>query len=133
MRAARVAVLAWGLLIAACGDDSDVSPSTTTTTTAPQSEARPASTSDDVVLACLGSEGTPEDVQALWDLVSVPSETGVGTDLATGVASVSLRGSGIAVEFEPGAGEVDRQRVLQLLEEPPVEAVLSGASVDICG
>jgi hypothetical protein len=129
MRAWWVATLGLALLVAGCGDDDGV---TSTTTTAEQPQPKAASPSDQVVLACLGSEGTPDDVQALWDRVSVPSDTGVGTDLAVGIAAVSARGNGIAVEFEVGAATADRERVLDVLDEPPVEAVLNGTSVQVC-
>ena len=56
----------------------------------------------------------------------------MGTDLADGIAGVSARGNGIAVEFEVGAATADRERVLDALDESPVEAVLSGASVQVC-
>jgi hypothetical protein len=56
----------------------------------------------------------------------------VGTDHVAGVGAVSARGNGIAVEFDVGATRADREGVLDALDDPPVEAVFSEASVQMC-
>lgn len=131
MRTGGAAVLALALMAGTCREDDNTG--TSTSTAAANSDPRPASSSDQLVLACRGSDATPEDVQALWDRISVPSDTGVGTDLAPGVASVAVRGTGLGVELDATAAVSDRERVIELLAEAPVVAVLSGASADIRG
>ena len=132
MRGRWVTLLVVPVLFVGCSDEEGVS-SANTLTAPPPSQPAAATPSDQVVIACLGPDHTSdEDLRDLWDRISVPSETGVGTDHLPGIAAVTTRGNGIAVVFDAGTTTADRERVLDSLDVAPVEAVLSGASVQVC-
>jgi hypothetical protein len=81
----------------------------------------------DEVLACLSGEASDEQVTDLFERLSIPHESGTGTDLLPGIAGVAARSRGVAVQFEPSTPPARRAEIVVTLEEPPVVTVVDSA------
>lgn len=115
------------LAISACGDDGDGSlgsggcgPNENCTTT---SHTLGPTDPGLRLLVCLDAAATADDRQALFDRVSIPSATGVGTDLVSGVISVEARPHGIAIELSPSMTTDQRDDLEGVLAKDPVVSV----------
>lgn len=119
----RVAIAAVAVAtLAGCGDGAEeqTQPADTTTTSTTTAEAS-------VLLVCLGPDASSADVQTLLsERTSVPSDTGVGTDLVEGIIAVAVRTHGIVVELDPLITADRRDELIAMLEEEPVVSVDAG-------
>lgn len=82
------------------------------------------------LLLCLPSGSSPDDVQALFERTSVPSETGRGVDLLEGIQGVSARQQGIAVDLDHLITPERKAELLDILGMPPVVEVIENG--DTC-
>ena len=105
---------------AACGSDSAESPGSTR----PDQQAAGAYGRADDVLACVAGGATPEQVNELFERLAAPEVEGrMGRDLLEGIAAVSARPHGVAVEFDSSTSESRRAEIIAILDQPPVEQV----------
>lgn len=118
---ARLLVVLVGVVGAACGSG-DASEGEAPSSTE-QDRASTAAQRSNEVLACLSGDASDEEVTALFERLSVPHESGVGTGLLDGIAAVSARTRGVAVEFEPSTTSARRAEIVGVLKAPPVVAV----------
>lgn len=119
----RVAVLVAAVAtLVGCGDGTEeqTRPANTMTTSTTAVEAA-------VLLVCLGPDASSADVQTLLsERTSVPSDTGVGTDLVVGIIAVAVRTHGIVVELDPLITADRRDELIAMLEAEPVVSVDAG-------
>lgn len=107
-------LIAAAAVLTGCGDDEQTR-GTTTTSAAVEGPT--------TLLVCLEGDATDAEVRTLFDRASMPSSTGVGTDLLDGIAGVAARTRGIAVELDPQITPAHRDELVAIFGADPVSAV----------